>query len=114
MAWLEIKKFNGKDHIAVFYNNPHVVLNKEWRDVRYIEITEEQSKWALEALRSFFELHKMKEEQAAKQTSKFNHLLEEIVGYIKTSHHAGERNNAKDLYFKITGMKYIGPEYQDK
>jgi len=109
MPWIELKKFNGKEFVSILFDNPHQKIFKEWREVKYVEITDEQSKLPLGILRDSYNSSQKKTEE---KRHKFAKLLEEVIGYIKTSHHKGERENAKDLYLKITGHKYTGPEYQ--
>jgi hypothetical protein len=108
MPWLEILSFGGKQFVSVLYDDPHVRINKEWREVRYIEITNEQAALPLDVLRHSYKAHQVKEEKTHKKA----HLLQQVIDIIKTSHHAGERANAKDLYKQVVGEEYKGPEYQ--
>ena len=111
MATLLISTYNGVDFVSVEYFEPQ----KELRlgSFRRVPITDEQAKLSLEVLAKLWDEQKAAEAASAKesaaereQLTKMSALLERLKKIIRTSHHEGERENAKALYLKFAGRAF--------
>lgn len=108
MPTLLISNYNGVEFISVEYfappNEPRLGTFKR------IPITDAQALLSLELLTAWYQEESQKtaaeQKAAAEKAAKFDALLERLVRIIQETKHDGERENAKDLYLKVTGKPY--------
>lgn len=119
MPWLVMKKFNGKHHPQVWMFNPITMKwNESWLFDKIREITDEDAELfhtdyrAFEAkfVNPFYKEVAISKELAEKAA--IASMATRLASIIKTSHHEGERTNAKVVYKRVTGFEYTGPEYR--
>ena len=99
--------YNGVEFVSVEFSDPH----REARlgEFRRIPITDEQARLSIDQLSAFYESTKADADAKQTRMAKLVGLLDRLdrlVRIIRETKHDGERENAKDLYFKVTGKAF--------
>lgn len=108
MPTLLISTYNGVEFVSVEYGDPQ--REPRLGQFRRIPITEDQASLSLETLKAWYSEDRQKtatqRKANAERSTKLSGLLERLVRIIQETKHDGERENAKDLYLKVTGKPY--------